>query len=100
MTNPVDLSYQLDQSTTLRSYSLTDLQIAEAKLLKPVQQAYFETMVSALTTKLADTRLAGTPEEIQRTMQEFAYTQGRRDLLLSLLGESSDAYAELVSDPQ
>lgn len=97
---PRDINYEIDPETTVRSFKLTQLQEDQARLISPVQQAYFETMVAALTTKLADTRMSGTSEEIQRMMQEFAYTQGRRDILLTLLGDASDAYAELAADSQ
>lgn len=97
MITQVPLNFELDIDNTLISYNLTTIQQTEAMRLNAATQAYYETQVAALTQKLADTRIVGTPETISQLMQEFAYTQGRRDMLLALLQECSTAYAELAA---
>jgi hypothetical protein len=96
MITQVPLNFELDIEGTIVSYNLTSLQEAEAMRLSAPTQAYYETQMAALTAKLAATRIVGTAEEVSQLMQEFAYTQGRRDMLMDLLKECSTAYAELA----
>jgi hypothetical protein len=91
---------QRDIESLYKSHHLTTAQELSATLLTAEQRAFYENQVASFTEQLVATRFnPANPGELQAELLQFTYLQARRDTLVALLADSSEAYAKLAADP-
>lgn len=74
---------------------MTEQQILQSKLLSPETQEALKEQIQEIEQEICNTTFPGDPTDLQSTIYQITYLQGRRSVLQNLLADCQETFSQL-----